>query len=317
MNHPDEEFICAIYARYSSEQQRPASIGDQIRKCCEYAERNGWVVDARHIYTDGALSGVGSDRPGFTALLRAALAKPRLFTVILVDDTSRLSRSLVEAVQLQQRMSFEGIRVVAVSQGIDSLHEQAELLFAIHGIVDSLYVKEIALKTHRGLEGLALKGFHTGGRCYGYRTVEAKQGFRLEVVPDEAAIVRHIFELYASGLSLKKTAARLTAERIPRPRTGKRLAKPFWVYTCVREMLRRELYIGRIVWNRSRYLKNPGTNKRVSRPRPKDEWISCERPELRIISDKLWNRVQAKLRVQASVVEMHMAKEGPKHNNLG
>jgi len=181
---------CAIYARYSSEQQRPASIGDQIRKCCEYAERNGWRVDPCHIYTDEALSGVGSDRPGFSALLRAALAHPRSFDVILVDDTSRLSRSLVEAVKLQQQMTFEGIRIVAVSQGIDSLHEQAELLFAIHGIVDSLYVKEIALKTHRGLEGLALKGLHTGGRCYGYRAVKVAQGFRLEVVPDEAKIVQ-------------------------------------------------------------------------------------------------------------------------------
>jgi hypothetical protein len=202
-------------------------------------------------------------------------------------------------------MSFEGIRIVAVSQGIDSLHEQAELLFAIHGIVDSLYVKEIALKTHRGLEGLALKGFHTGGRCYGYRTVKAEQGFRLEVVPEEAAVVRHIFELYASGLSLKRTAARLTAEKIPRPRTGKRIAKPLWVYSCVREMLRRELYVGRIVWNRSRYMKNPGTNKRVSRPRPEKDWVLFERPELRIVSDKLWKRVQARIRAQAGVVKQH------------
>jgi site-specific DNA recombinase len=306
MEQHESETICAIYARYSSEQQRPASIDDQIRKCCEYAERNGWRVDPRHFYTDEALSGVGSDRPGFSALLRTALNKPRSFTLILVDDTSRLSRSLVEAVKLQQQMTFEGIRIVAVSQGIDSLHEQAELLFAIHGIVDSLYVKEIALKTHRGLEGLALKGFHTGGRCYGYRTVKADDGYSLEVFSEEAAIVRPIFELYASGLSLKKTAARLTDEKIPRPRTGKRIAKPVWVYTCVREMLRRELYIGKIVWNRSRYLKNPGTNKRVSRPRPEKDWISFERPELRIISDDLWNRVQIRIRMQAAAFGNHM-----------
>ncbi len=72
-------------------------------------------------------------------------------------------------------------------------------------------------------------------------------------------------------------------------------------------MLRRELYIGKIVWNRSRYLKNPGTNKRVSRPRPEKDWILFERPELRIISEKLWKRVQARIRAQASVVEEHMA----------
>lgn len=299
---------CAIYARYSSEQQRPASIGDQIRKCSEYAERSGWTIKTTHIYTDEAQSGVGSDRPGLKALLNAAFTRPHPFEIVLVDDTSRLSRSLVEVVQIQQRMAFEGLRIVAVSQGIDSLHEQAEVLFAIHGIVDSLYVKELAKKTHRGLEGLALKGLHTGGRCYGYRTVQTSQGYRLEIVPEEADVVRHIFELYASGLSLKKTAARLMTERIPRPRTAKSTAKLVWVFTCVREMLRRDLYRGRIVWNKRRYIKNPGTNKRVSRPRPESEWIVFERPELRIVSEDLWKKVQKRIRERENIAKQHIGR---------
>src|SRR2546425_10976343 len=61
-----------------------------------------------------------------------------------------------------------------------------------------------------------------------------------------------------------------------------------------REMLRRELYIGHLVWNRSRFIKVPGTNKRVSRPRPKTEWRIVERPELKIVSDDLWQAVQAR-----------------------
>jgi len=59
-------------------------------------------------------------------------------------------------------------------------------------------------------------------------------------------------------------------------------------------MLRRELYIGRVVWNRSRFIKVPGTNKRVARPRPKNEWRIVERPELRVVSDDLWQAVQAR-----------------------
>src|SRR3989441_5593214 len=61
-----------------------------------------------------------------------------------------------------------------------------------------------------------------------------------------------------------------------------------------REMLRRELYIGHLVWNRSRFIKVPGTNKRVARPRPKSEWRIVERPELRIVTDNLWQAVQAR-----------------------
>jgi site-specific DNA recombinase len=59
-------------------------------------------------------------------------------------------------------------------------------------------------------------------------------------------------------------------------------------------MLRRELYVGKVIWNRSRFTKVPGTNRRVARPRPKSEWRISERPELRIIKEELWQLVQAK-----------------------
>jgi site-specific DNA recombinase len=57
-------------------------------------------------------------------------------------------------------------------------------------------------------------------------------------------------------------------------------------------MLRRELYIGRFVWNRSRFVKKPGTNHRIRRARPQSEWKSLEKPELRIVSDDLWCAVR-------------------------
>src|ERR1019366_2735442 len=108
--------------------------------------------------------------------------------------------------------------------GIDTANEQSEVLTAVHGLVDSLYVKELAKKTHRGLEGKILHGFHAGGRCFGYQNVKSQGGVRLEINPTESRIVLHIFELYASGLSLKRVAKALNDERIPtaRPRAGKR-----------------------------------------------------------------------------------------------
>lgn len=60
-------------------------------------------------------------------------------------------------------------------------------------------------------------------------------------------------------------------------------------------MLRREMYSGRVIWNRSRFVKSPGTNKRMSRPRPRSEWRVIERPELRIVCGELWERVQTQL----------------------
>jgi site-specific DNA recombinase len=291
---------CAAYARYSSDRQSPASIQDQLRKCHEFAERQGWQILEAHVYTDQAQSGSGADRPGFIALLQAASALPRPFDVLLIDDTSRLSRNRAASAEAYQRLEFLGIRVVAVSQGIDTQSEQAEVLVTVHELVDSLYIKELAKKTHRGLEGRALQGFHTGGRCYGYDNVTVPEGVRLRINPKEAETVRHIFEMAADGCSLKTIARTLNRDGVPpaRPRAGKRYAT--WCPSAIREMLRREMYTGRVVWNRSRFVKQPGTNKRVRRERPRDEWRTVEQPDLRIIDGNLWQRVQSRLAWVAS-----------------
>ena len=203
-------------------------------------------------------------------MLQAAALSVRQFDVILVDDTSRISRNLSDAVQLFERLKFAGVRVIAVSQGIDTHSEQADVLVTVHGLVDSLYVKELAKKTHRGLEGALLRGLHAGGRCYGYRNVPAEGGgVKLVIHPEEAAMVQRIFELSANGLSLKSITAELNREKVPPPRPRITSKQASWCPTAIREMLRRELYVGRVIWNRSRFTKVPGTNRRVARPRPK------------------------------------------------
>jgi DNA invertase Pin-like site-specific DNA recombinase len=84
---------CAAYARYSSDRQSPASIQDQLRKCREYAEQQDWRFLDQHVYADEALSGAGADRPEFVRLMETAARAPRPFDVLLLDDTSRISRN--------------------------------------------------------------------------------------------------------------------------------------------------------------------------------------------------------------------------------
>ena len=284
---------CACYTRFSTDKQTPISIEDQTRKCKEFAATKKWTLLEDHIYADQAVSGAGGDRDGLKRLLAAAKSLPRPFDVILLDDTSRLSRNVGDGARIRERLSFLGVRIVAVSQGIDSQDEQAEVLFDVHALVDNLYIKELGKKTHRGLEGLALRGFHTGGHCYGYRNVQVEGGVRLEVVEAEAGVIRRIFEMAACGCSLKKIAKALNSEEVtpPRPRVSRQDAT--WCPTAIHAMLRRDMYVGRVIWNRSKFIKSPGTNKRVRRPRPRSEWRIIDRPELRIVGDELWERVQA------------------------
>jgi site-specific DNA recombinase len=285
---------CAAYARYSSDLQSPRSIDDQLRICREYAQSRGFTFLEEHIYVDEALSGVGADRPGLGRLLDAALSPMRPFDIILLDDSSRLARNTKDALTFFERLNFAGIRLIAVSQGIDSDNEQAHVLVTVHGMVDSLYVKELAKKTHRGLEGLMLRGQHTGGRCFGYDSVPVPgtTGKHLVINENEAVVVRRIFEMSADGQSLKTIAKTLNRECVlpPRPRAGKCYAT--WCPTCIRAMLRRDLYVGKVIWNTSRFVKVPGTNKRVRRARPQSEWRTVPHPELQIVSDDLWQRVK-------------------------
>src|SRR5215469_16125843 len=101
---------------------------------------------------------------------------------------------------------------------------------ATHGIVDSLYIKELAKKTHRGMEGVAIRGFHTGGRCFGYvnKPIEDPTGTdhygrpkiigtHLEIEPEQAKTVLRIFREYASGLSLRAIAKGLNTDGVLSP----------------------------------------------------------------------------------------------------
>ena len=299
---------CAVYARYSSDRQSPLSITDQVRKCREFAERQGWQVLDEHIYSDQAVTGTTAERVGLRQLLETATSPGRPFDALLVDDTSRLSRTLADALRIADQLRFARVRVLFVSQGIDTESEQADVLLATHGIVDSLYVKELAKKTHRGLEGKFLRGLHTGSRCYGYRRVPVEDptrldsygrakitGVRLAIDECQAAVVRCIFSDYAAGLSLKAIAKRLNVESVPPPAPYRGQRHASWSPPALSWILHNERYRGRVVWNKTRKLRNPLTGKRLHRPRDSSEWKVVEMPHLRIISDELWLRVQERL----------------------
>lgn len=143
---------CAIYARFSTEMQRTTSLEDQIRNCRKFAAQMGWEVLDQHVYQDTALSGFGVEhRPAYQRLVAAAVTAAPPFTVILVDDLSRLSRDLVETLRLYRRLKRDGVELVAVADGIQTSHQMAKLQITIKGLVNELYLDDLRDKTHRGL----------------------------------------------------------------------------------------------------------------------------------------------------------------------
>jgi site-specific DNA recombinase len=169
-------------------------------------------------------------------------------------------------------------------------------------------LKDLAEKTHRGLRGRVEGGKSAGGLCYGYRVVKTLSGSSVttgerEIEPEEARIVERIFREFVAGVAPKAIAKKLNQQGIAGPFGG--TWSPSTIHGNPKRgtgILNNELYVGRLVWNRLRYVKNPYTGKRVSRLNPKSEWLARDVPQLRIVSDELWTDAKGRQHTMHRVI---------------
>ena len=283
--------VAAIYARYSSDRQRDASIEDQIRLCRELIVRMGWVVGP--IYVDRQVSGSVVSREGFQDLRRDV--RRGLFQVVVAESPDRLMRDTEASANFTKLCMFAGVAIHTCTYGPGN-----KLIMGVKAVMDEVFLDDLADKTRRGLRGRIEAGASAGGLSYGYDVVAIAEGEdkgerRINV--RESEVIRRIFDDYGlRNLSPKKIAAALNSEKIPGPRGGK------WSQSTINGnrargtgILHNELYVGVLVWNRLRYVRDPDTAKRVSQPNPEEQWVRKSVPDLRIVSDMSWGAVRARL----------------------
>ena len=216
--------------------------------------------------------------------------------MLVSESVDRLGRKLADVAALFDQLSYLGIKIHTVSTG-----EVTTLSIGMLGTMAQMYLSDLRDKTRRGQLGRVLQGKTPGGKAYGYDVVPpadpASKGNRGErrINPTEAPIVTRIFKEYADGLSPRAIAKRFNAEGLPGP--GGRT----WRDTTIRGQFERgtgilnnPVYVGRLVWNRTSYVKNPKTGKRVARINPPDQHEVVAVPDLRILSDELWDKVKAR-----------------------
>jgi DNA invertase Pin-like site-specific DNA recombinase len=272
-----------IYARFSTDLQNERSIEDQLSLCQSYAEREGLTVVST--YEDRARSG-GSvmGREGLLQML--GQARERRFDVVIVEALDRLSRDMEDLAGIHKRLSFLGIEIRAVHEGVVNT-----VLVGLRGLVGQLYREDNAHK-RRGQAGRVKQGLAGGGLTYGYAAVAGKSGERV-IVEAEAQVIRRIFQEYVDGRTPREIAHDLNKERVS-PARGRA-----WNASTINGniergagILQNELYVGRLVWNKVRMVKDPDSGKRLSRPNPKTEWQVTEVPHLAIISPELFAAAQ-------------------------
>jgi site-specific DNA recombinase len=157
--------VCAlnrgvIYARYSTDLQNERSIEDQIALCRTFAAReNLKVVD---VYEDRACSGASiMGREGLLRLLEGA--REKAFNFVIVEALDRLSRDMEDLAGIHKRLSFLGIEIRAVHEGVVNT-----VLVGLRGLVGQLYREDNAHKIRRGQAGRVGQGLNAGGLTYGY-----------------------------------------------------------------------------------------------------------------------------------------------------
>ncbi len=245
-------------------------------------------------------------RDGLTSLMAAARRRDCPFDCILIDDTSRLSRNLGDVLKLAEiiRTPASPVYIRHPKAGLVSGGIAFRMMLSVYGIVDEQYIRGLAEKTRRGIEGRVLHGFVGGGRTYGYNNVPipdtsglirrgraATVGVDFKVNDLEAAIVLRIFQMYADGHTMYSIVRIFNQERIPGPteaRSG--VVRKGWGPTSVKQILFNKKYIGIHCWNKTFRQKDPESGKRRTRLRSSEEIVQANNPNWRIVPDDLWNR---------------------------
>lgn len=251
----------AIYVRWSTEEQGDGTtLQEQLERCKSYVVSQGWRANDNLIFIDDGYSGATLHRPAL-GHLREQIRRGQIDCVVSLK-IDRLSRSLVDCVDLVLREWAGVCHYKSVSQPVNTTDELSRVFFAI---LAGFAEYERALIRERTFSGLLRRvregNFWGAGKApYGYTRVSKG---RLAVNPQEASVVRMIFEMAVGEmLGPSAIATRLNGSGVPGPE-----GKGWWTYT-VRNILRNRIYVGYLEYGK-RYVDQRSRNegKRVLRRR--------------------------------------------------
>ncbi len=323
LNDPetDPSVPAASYSRFSSDMQRDESILDQQRKCRERAQANGHKILPELEFSDGAVSGTKRQREGLNAMLAAA--KAGRIKVLYLYSLSRLSRESVITLPLLKDLVYNhGVRVISVSEGIDSNDTSWELIAHIMSIVHQQFLKDLAGNVLRGQEGAVLSGFSVGDYCFGYRSEpipgsdqgrrgrNAKPRKMYVIDQDTAAWVQRIFHWFVKE---RRSLRWITRElnRLGAPKDH-RSTKPEWRHQYLPRLLQNRKYVGWWPWGEKRNVRDPLTGKIRQEERASEDseqWLR-HLPHLRLVDDKTFEEAQRLLKINQEAINGSRKEKG-------
>ncbi len=227
----------AAYARVSTEQdEQQNSFEAQVDYYTKYiASKPDW--EPVEIFSDEGITGTNTKkREGFNRMIDLALAGG--IDLILTKSISRFARNTVDTLQTVRNLKAVGVEVIFEKENLHTLDPKCEMLLTIMSSLAQEESRSISENVRWGKQ----KSMQDGNVQIAYSTFlgykKGKNG-RPEIVEEEAAVIREIYNMCLDGMSYGHIAQTLTKNGIPTP-----AGKPRWHIATVKSILQNEKYKG-------------------------------------------------------------------------
>lgn len=284
-NNPDLRSI-ALYCRVSTDEQarEGVSLEEQQHRLKSYCAAMGWKEEIR-VFVDNGYSAKDINRPQLTRLLKDV--NENQISKIIVTKLDRLSRKLLNLLELIDEFQAHDVSFVSISESFDTNTPSGRLTLQVLGAVAEFERERIRERVVDNMFHAANQGRWLTSAPFGYKLQDKK----LVIDPEQSKVVKYIFDLSLNEeMGFYAIARKLNDEGVISP-TGKE-----WWNSTIKNVLTNPVYKGTTVWNR----RGSSEKDNVKRPlKDMENWVIQEHTHEAIISPEEWETVQKKITQRA------------------
>lgn len=283
----------AAYIRVSTDDQIEYSPDSQLKLLREFAKKNDYILPDEYIFQDDGISGKDAKhRPAFNHMIALAKSEDHPIDTILVWKFSRFARNQEESIVIKNLLRKNKVEVRSISEPVDPDSAFGSLIERIIEWMDEYYLINLSTEVKRGMTERFERGEIVTPPSFGY---DVKDGIYVPN-PDEAPIVRKIFDMYLNGHGKITIARSIGAEGVLTKR-GNAPDNRFVSY-----ILENPVYIGKIRWSKDGRASS-------TRYHNKDKIITVDGRHEPIIDIETWNAVQERLESQKRAYKKYQRSE--------
>ena len=238
------------------------------------------------IYADEGITGtVAKKRPGFMKMIEDC--RKGKIDMIVTKSVSRFSRNNLDCLMYVRELKQLGIPIIFEKEGINTIQVSSELLLTLFGALSQAESESISMNVKLGIR----QSLKNGNVRFSYKTF---LGYRKgvdgqpEIVPEQADIVRRIYNDFLAGATYLEIAKRLTEENVPTMGGGNR-----WFSERIKSILKNEKYKGDALLQKT-YITDP-ISKRVKKNNGELPMYYVENSHPAIIERRIFDRVQEEI----------------------